>query len=419
MKHRCLFFGIIFITLFSCGKQNKGEIFHVIDIGSAMESRKEFSISEFADNISYVALETTDNSILGDHPDVVVWNDKIIVSSLNQPLKVFDKKTGHFCNCIGHIGDDPEGLSSDGQGNIPFWIDNVNGTVYLRALGNLRLLRYRLDGTFLGSVMPVFNNLELKNLFFYFFHISNDIITAHNKTWNDKHPYVFSFNAINGDILDTIPSIVQPFPLGGEISYYNYGTSSYNNNGGGVYHFIFSNNRTARIVPNNPSVWEYNGQICLKESFIDTIYSIQGHSLSPRLIFDLGKWEWPYEKRFEKDESQGRISISYILENEHFFYFILHTGLYEKRKSYCGFFNKKDGTIKIKDGIEITDDINNFLPVTIRKVSSDGEYIGLIQVYEIMEWNEKNKNKILNAKIQSLIKKDVEDNPIVILIKSI
>ena len=108
-----------------------------------------------------------------------------------------------------------------------------------------------------------------------------------------------------------------------------------------------------------------------------------------------------------------------MFENEQYIYFVLVTGLYEKSNAYCGFFNKKDGTTKIKNGIEITDDINKFLPVTIRKVSSDGEFVGLIQMYEIMDWREKNKDVSLNATIQSFFEKDVEDNPIVVLIKSL
>ena len=289
MKQWYLLLGILFITFFSCSKQNSRGNSNLINIEEAMESMGDFSISEIANNIAYVALETTDNSLIGDHPDIAIWGDKIIVSSMNQPLMVFDKKTGHFCNRIGHIGDDPEGFARDMVGSVPFWIDHTNGTVYLMALSERDLLRYNLDGTFLGRVTSVFRELEIDFINYYFFHISNDVITAHNKMWHANEPYIFRFNAVSGTLLNTVSSIVQPFPQDAIGFYYMGGTNI--RSGGGTHRFEYSDNRTARIVPNSPSVWEYNGQQYLKESFIDTVYTIQGNSLEPRLTIDLGKWK--------------------------------------------------------------------------------------------------------------------------------
>ena len=417
MRHLFFLFGLITLTFLSCGKQNKEDSSYRIDIGAAMESIGDFGISEIAFDIAYVALETTDNSLIGAYPDFAVWRDKIVVSSMNQPLMVFNKEDGKFCNQIGHIGDDPEGFATDGWGNIPFWIDQTNGTVYLRALGDIRLLRYNLDGTFLGSVTPVFRESEVTILSMYFLHISNDVITAHNKYWHENEPYIYSFDAMNGQRLDTIASKVQPYPQGIISSSYQYNT--YIKFGGlGRFYLDYSDNKAARIVPNSPSIWEYNGKTFLKEFFLDTVYTIQSSSLVPHLTLDLGKMKWPDDKIFEKDVSRGRLSIDYILENENFIYFHLHTGLYEfgdNINPYCGFFNKKNGMAKIMKGDKIEDDIHNFLPISIRKVSSAGEFVGLIQVTEIMDWKEKNRNTIPTPIIQSLIEKDVEDNPVLVI----
>ena len=416
MKYWCL----LLIIFFSCGKKNQREDYNIIQIGESMKSVGEIRISEIGRDISYVALETTDSSLIANYPDMDVWQDKIVVSSMNQPLMVFDKKDGHFCNTIGHIGEGPESLATDGWGNIPFWIDKANGTVYLRALGDNRLLRYSLDGTYLGNVAPAFTNEQKINLFFYYFHISNDTITAHNKYWFEDSPYIFSFNAVNGNLIDTVSAIIQPYPQE-QISsnVYIYGT--YIPFGGmGMFHFDYVGDKSARIVLNSPSIWEYKGQKYLKESFIDTVYSIQGHSLIPFLMVDLGKWKWPYDKRFEKDNSMGRISVDYMFENDKFIYFHLHTGLYENRNNsylYCGFFNKKNGTTKIMQGNALVDDIYNFLPISIRKVTSEGEFVGLIQMFDVMAWEENNNTNVLPFFIQSLFKKDEEDNPVIVFIR--
>jgi hypothetical protein len=370
-------------------------------------------------DISYVALETTDSSLIGNYPDIAVWGDRIVISSLYQPLLVFDRKDGHFCNTVGHIGDDPEGCATDGWGSIPFWIDQTNGTVYLRTLGDRGLLRYDMDGRFLGKTSPDMNKWNITSLAFMSLHISNDTVFAHNKyIRSDNNPFLLSFSGITGEILDSVPLIGLPLPVNIISSNYMYGTHvPYG--GMGMFIFDYPDNQTLRIVPSAPSVWGYGGRRYIKEAFIDTVYTVGTHSLTPRFALDLGTWRWPYDKRLEKENSGKRISIDYLLENETLIYFHFHTGLYERRKedahSYCGFYNKRSGMTKVKKGDAITDDLYHFLPLTIRRVSSDGEFVGLIQASDILD--RKKKTATDNPEIKALLNVNEEDNPIVVFIK--
>jgi hypothetical protein len=68
-------------------------------------------------------------------------------------------------------------------------------------------------------------------------------------------------------------------------------------------------------------------------------------------------------------------------------------------------------------GEAITDDVNCFLPVTIEKVSSEGEYIGLLFMSDILEWKERSGQSIQNRQIRSLLEKDEEDNPVAVFVK--
>ena len=68
-------------------------------------------------------------------------------------------------------------------------------------------------------------------------------------------------------------------------------------------------------------------------------------------------------------------------------------------------------------GHALVDDIHNFMLISIRKVSSDGEFVGLLQMFGIMKWKEKNRNTDLPFAIQSLFSKDEEDNPVVVLMR--
>jgi hypothetical protein len=412
---------IVIYCLFSCHPNHRTEEIPVIRIGEAMESVSDFSLSAIADEISFVVLETTDRSLIGNYPDIAVWKDKIVVSSQNQPLLVFDRKDGHFCNTIGHFGDDPEGCGNDGFGNIPFGIDRTNGTVYLRALGDIHWLRYDLNGRFLGRVKPDMGKRENYRFNFSYFLVSNNTVTTHNKMWMLNEPYLTCFDGITGNLLDTIPPIVSPVLPVSEISNLSYLYGDYDAYGSmGVFIMEYRGDKVYDVFPGSPSLWEHDGQRYLKECFIDTVYTVGEKTLTPRLALDMGKWNWPYEKRFDRDGSGERISIDYMLENDNLIYFHFHTGLHEKQdrqQSHCGFYDKRSGETKVMKGDRIADDKYQFLPLTVRKVSSSGEFVGLIQAADVIEWKEKHAAIPDNRNLQSVLTMDSEDNPVVVLMK--
>jgi hypothetical protein len=389
-----------------------------IEIGRAMEAVGQFGISEMAGDISFVALETTDSSLVGRMPGVAAWGDRIIVSSRNQPLLVFDRGDGHFCNSIGHIGEGPEGCATDG-GIIPFYVDRTNGTVYLRALGNRSMLRYDMNGRFLGRVTPDIGRAESFQLNSCFFLILNDTVTAHSNTvFSEGNPYAVLFNGTDGHLLDTVPSIVLPAPPVSEVAGISVFSEGYESFGGtGMIRIEYKDGKEHYLVPGSPSLWTYGGQRYLKEGFIDTVYTVCAAGekpLTPRLALNLGRWQWPYEKRFDREGSESRISIDYMMENEKVIYFHFHTG---DLQSYCGFYDKRSGTTKVMKGDRIEDDLYHFLPLTVRKISASGEFLALIEASDILEWKEQNASVPGIPNIESLLNMDGEDNPVIVFIK--
>jgi hypothetical protein len=226
---------------------------------------------------------------------------------------IFDKKDGHFRRTIGHIGNDPGGYATDGWGNVSYWIDGTAGTVYFRDWNPTGLLRYDMDGNFLGKVTLSADGTSAPPLAMSRLYIANDTITIHNKyIYQDGTPLIFRFGGTSEDLLNVIPFSREIQPSIIEEMNYMYG--AYTSFGGGVYQIYYRNNQRYNVTPDSPSLWEINGEICLKESFIDTIYTVRPDTLLPRILLDLGKWRWPYEKRNESDYSSNRIAIDYILE---------------------------------------------------------------------------------------------------------
>ncbi|MDR0757674.1 MAG: DUF4934 domain-containing protein [Tannerella sp.] len=415
--------GIASGCCFSCSEEKARKEIPTVEIGAAMATAGEFGISEIAERLAFVALETTDRSLVGNYPDVAVWGDRIIVSSQHQPLMVFDRKDGRFLNTVGHFGDDPEGCGSD-SGIIPFWIDRTNGTVYLRALGNIDLLRYDLDGNFLGRITPDVGLPEKSTLNFWFFLPSNDMVTAHNPlSMSESDRSLARFDGTDGHLLDTIAHAAPPLPPMSEVVSLSVMYGGQEPFGGAwLLQFEYRDDKAYWLAIGAPSLWMHDGRQYLKEAFVDTVYTVGKNSLAPRLALDMGEWRWPFEQRFDRAGSGKRISVDYMLENENLIYFHFHTGLYEAREeqqSHCGYFDKRSGTTQVMKGDRIADDICHFLPLSIRRVSPSGEFISLIQAADIAEWREKEKNASTPAHpaIRPVLDVDSEDNPVVVFIK--
>ena len=413
----------LFFSLLSCNCAEDEKRYSVIDVGGAMESIAGLNVSNLGRTVNYVALETRDDALVGRYPNVNVWKDYILVSSQHQPLMVFDRRDGHFCRTIGHAGNDPGGYDTDGSGNTSYWIDRTTGTVYFRDHDPACLLRYGMDGNFLGKVTLSDKNIPVPLPSMCRLYISNDTVTIHNKYISRNEDFLlFHFNGTNGNLLSAVPFSREIQPSTSNIETISYISSTYVSFGGGVYHIRYSDNKKSAVAPDSPSLWEVDGDICLKESFVDTIYTVRPGTLIPRILLDLGRWRWPYEKRNESDHSAHRIAIDYMLENAHVIYFHFHTGLYERPEDchpHCGVYDKASGRTRVMKGEVLVDDLNGFLPLTVEKVSSEGEFVGLLHMHDILEWKVRNAQdvRIRNPRIRPLLEKDEDDNPVVVLVR--
>ena len=127
---------IVMFTFTACFNSNVGG-HEVIDIEKGMENAvPELVLQDYFTDVQYVPLETNDSSLIGDQADVMVLEKMLLVSSVNQPLKAFDRVTGKYLYEIGHIGNDPEGYAKDEWGKINYWVDANGGKIYFMGWNN-------------------------------------------------------------------------------------------------------------------------------------------------------------------------------------------------------------------------------------------------------------------------------------------
>lgn len=367
----------------------------VINVATHMQHLNQLCLQDIqSKEVSYVPLETTDSSLIGDRPYVRLLKDKILVSSQGQPLKMFDAQTGKFISTVGLIG------QGKGEYNLisdmpVFWVDEKAERIMIKSSGQ-KILCFDSNGDFIENLtIPDEIILQLASqissggkLYFYFPTETSKISVYDLKT---------------GQISETISGYseekaIQNDYQGIPIIYNGYGNVPtcpsciirQLKNDGLFFHY-----------KEDPVIWKFEGNTYLKERFNDTIYVASENKLESRLIFDLGSWHCPYEKHFDVDGCENRISIDYVLEGKKCLYFVFQTNYYNigKTKTFYGVFDKQTHEVKISDTESILDNNKNICINKLQTATEDGTFLGLIPA---TEYNESASE---------------EDNPVVVILK--
>ena len=104
------------------------------------------NISEIAESVEYIPLETTDSSLVGDLSQVYYTNGFFVLNTFKNSkgiLKVFDRK-GQFHNTLSRLGRGPEEYTSINS------IDTYKNNIVILTFHNI--IEYSFDGKFIKSV---------------------------------------------------------------------------------------------------------------------------------------------------------------------------------------------------------------------------------------------------------------------------
>jgi len=368
MRYMWKFFLLLMLVVTSCSeKQIDGNVINVAEAMSRLSEGQ--SVQNLFSSISYIPLETNEQAIIGKYPECIIMDSAILVSSVHQNLKLFDRTNGKYIRDIGHVGADPEGYAKDSWGKVSFWADAVRRTVYLLGWNNDFLL-YGFDGKYKDRIrlQDTVNCILSQNYYL----MDADRIWGHNKMkLSPETPSVFYMdrNTMSLTGIATWNSALLPMDevlsvsnlLGGNVAY-----------GGDLAMAEFVGDRKYYTAINSPSLWKSKDAIRVKQAFNDTIYTISEQGLTPYLVFELGEWHWSEQQQLDVEGCDKKIAIDYILENAEYIYFHFHTSLYlEESQSYCGFYHKEKKTVVCQKGDSLFDKMNN-QHIQIRGVTSDG-----------------------------------------------
>lgn len=387
-----------------------------ICISEALIERADtLPLSGLCNKLSYVTLETSDSSLIGKAPQFFITKTKILVSSHKCPLLVFDRATGQFLNHVGHKGDDPEGYSDDGWGNVSFWVDRNLETIYFPKDFDA-LVKYDIDGKYIGKVkLPKGIQADISGCYLY---IQNDTILCHNKyVCNENTPLLFAFGGTTGDLYWRINPQKPLLPSYSEIESDEYQYGFVPKYGGNMRKFYFANNRSYIYSPTASSLWHNNNSNALyfKENFVDTIYLVKDGFLTADKTINLGTQTWPYDLRCDNDASSGKLAVSYLLESKQFIYMYLVNDLYGKNsKPFLAIYDKVKQTTRLKTNDRLINDIDNALPIVIQGVTTEHQFYGVLHPADIIAFKQSQQSK-LPEQLSSI--NSEEDNPVVVILE--
>ena len=388
----------ILITFSSCSmspEKSKDDLV-TIHLEKALENPSKITASMLGKSVRYVPLETSDVSIIGNNPSVRVVEDKIIVASEDVLIKVFDALSGKFLYTIGELGNGPRASLS-----LALYVYNSYKN-QLWIWGSEAWRVWNVDGTFDSSVKLPAGSSE-----FSVFQKGREFVDAENLVIYDGADFVFYGTdsiykriRINNDVENSLAKnydVIITKKIEG-IS----GTllDDY------AYQFTTRDNRKVFSFGCERPFFRYGGKLYFKNIYENMAYRVESDMVVPAILFEPGKYNLPYEEIGTALETNKKVKVAQVLENDKHIFFecAFGEGLY-------GLYTKEDGTLVTGNAKEkIRDDINDFISFNIYSTTSNGKFVGVIDAFKVAEWNEQNPQK------KSLLPNIQDNNNIVIAI---
>jgi len=363
----------------SCYQHNKADIeaLEIVDIANAFEKRQPININDISSDCNYIALETTNESLIGSN-FTVYSDDQHIVAIERKRILLFDRETGKFIRIIGNSGSGPNEYSKT-YTKMPY--NEEKKVVY--ADRNRERYEYALNG-------QLINTKKGPELVYDFVNIDENTYAAFIDNYmGDEKKKIIIFNEAD--------SIIKIFP--------NYQSFTYK----GI----------INVYTTNSWFYRLNKQLYFCGKFDDTLFNVTPNSLNPRFIFDKGVYSFPYELRGGTiDPGKKYFFTENILESSKYLFYIFRSN----KEIYTAVYDKKQKKTLVNDyigesGKGYINNIYDFVPLELSGINGKGELTCTIDAFKIKLWFETNTEKF--EKLPEYFKKlknvTESDNPVVVI----
>ena len=377
-----------------------------IDVAGAMENPAELQLSALGKEVHYVPLETTDSCLIGNNPNLLLL-DKHIVVFFGKECLLFSKDNGKFICKVGHAGDDPEAYT-----NAQPIYNDIDNLLYFKRSGD-GLQKYDLSGAYRGKLKLPTTPLTPDEFVF----TDSLIIGYYNTMGQQYNARSLVFLDSEGAQVDTVPALHPPLPPKTvndivSISIRRQGLA-------GLVLSDFSDGTSSASIAGIPFLWKFGDKIHFKESFNDTIYTVERDKLVPTIVFSTGKWHWGSEARISQGNAADRLLMTAVFETENSVFFQCTRDMYGKEPEvFNGIYDRKAGVTRMyNQKAGIIDDLIGFMPFHPKTYNAKGEYGMIVNMDEIMTWQEEHPEEAKNEKLAVLKTLTEDANPVVVIVK--
>ena len=392
-------FVIISSLLFSCGGKKAEKQAEEVEVAKAptypmtvpfetgIETEREVLLSEIADSVRFIPLETSDKSLIrGIKEANILKTDKYLFLPWVESLFQYTSD-GQFVRKIGRKGSGPGEFVWISQIDA----DEENGLLFMQTTSQ-RINVYDMEsGKFLRSMKCP----DIESGDFAMLNDTTSVTFVRNT--NGKRKIRLYIADAKGDTLNTF-SRSDLFELN---SQYSWMMSS----------------------PTDRYMFHYKDLVCCKDYYNDTLFTVTKELLEPRYIFEMGKYSLPIECRFEYLNGDGKrfqeLAAPYLryqaIETESYLFMPYTNWTGEKaRKRRLALFDKNTGECyKVSGDGFIKNDLGSELP--IRPVAALDSKT-LLSVWEMQDiFKEAEKNPAI-LELEQLKGIDEDDNPVLMLV---
>lgn len=284
-----------------------------IDFMALLEEGKEAKLSDYATEIDYVPLETTDECLIAYIDVLKVTSRHLLVSDFNH-VYLFSR-AGKFLRKIGKKGKGP----GEYLHVVSLDVKEEKDEIYIYCLQNRRMLVYDFEG---------------KHLRTYAFPIMDDVVCIRDSTFlavaaitNGNEEHIFYLIDAAGDTTEVV------------------------NN-----HFKWKHkaNLYFTVYGRRQRFYEFKEKMYFKDVYNDTIYQMDRATLKhqPAWFIDLGKYDMPDEKRVSYIVNFGKEKYFtywddyyqvYVQESDDYLWMKYFSYNYEKVEPAYALYNKNTG----------------------------------------------------------------------------
>lgn len=365
---------ILLVHTFNAIGQEANANLTIIDLTKCSDDR--IKLSEFTSEITYLPLETKDESLINRNARFYLYDSVIVCCAYHQIL-LFNSEDGRFLRSIGEYG----------KGSLEFSNSRDSykkgNEIIIDAFGwQYPLIEYSVNGTLLQRIKPTY--------------FSSDIYWLEDSMYVLYHEKNSNSDTIRFQIFDPFNNIVLH-------SFYDFRK------------YIDTN----RYTKYRTHFYRYGGDLFVKEFFNDTVFKVTKENLIPKIVFKSGKYSPPFYKK-DIINPHDFYYIHSILETNDYIFFQL---VINKRTYYC-YSDKRRNRVVVPNPTypqnnSFINDVDNFISFKPTTISDTNVLVGVIQPYEIKKWFDENEERVFKLPRQLLQFKNIDenDNPVLMLVK--